>query len=209
MQIDQPEGGDVNAAAVDFAAPRARDSEERRKQVRDDWSACLTALAESRDKSEFARLFSHFAPRVKSYILRLGMPEASAEEITQEAMLLVWRKAHLFNRAKASASTWIFTLARNQSIDRMRRDKMPLYELPEEEPDPDERDMNEHGVLEDRMRAAIETLPENQAQVLHLSYYEGKSHSEIADQLGIPLGSVKSRLRLAFSKLKAHWGEEE
>ncbi len=205
MQKNDAEGGDVNAAAV---TPQEMTAEERRKQVRDEWSACLTALAETRDKSEFARLFAYFAPRVKAYILRLGMPDATADEVTQEAMLLVWRKAHLFNAAKASASTWIFTLARNQSIDRMRRDKMPLYELPEEEPDPDHRDQGEHSVIEDRMKAAIATLPESQAQVLHLSYYEGKSHSEIADQLGIPLGSVKSRLRLAFSKLKAHWGED-
>ncbi len=205
MQKNDAEGGDVNAAAITQQETAA---EERRKQVRDEWSACLTALAETRDRTEFSRLFGYFAPRVKAYILRLGMPDATADEVTQEAMLLVWRKAHLFNAAKASASTWIFTLARNQSIDRMRRDKMPLYELPEEEPDPDHRDMGEHSVIEDRMKEAIATLPEGQAQVLHLSYYEGKSHSEIADQLGIPLGSVKSRLRLAFSKLKAHWGED-
>ncbi len=205
MQKKDAKGGDVNAAAI---TQQDATAEERRKQVRDEWSACLTALAETRDRSEFARLFGYFAPRVKAYILRLGMPDATADEVTQEAMLLVWRKAHLFNAAKASASTWIFTLARNQSIDRMRRDKVPLYELPEEEPDPDHRDMGEHSVIEDRLKEAIATLPESQAQVLHLSYYEGKSHSEIADQLGIPLGSVKSRLRLAFSKLKAHWGED-
>jgi RNA polymerase sigma-70 factor (ECF subfamily) len=205
MQEFDAEGGDVNTAAI---TPQEMTAEERRKQVRDEWSACLTDLADTRSKTDFARLFAYFAPRVKAYILRLGMPDATAEEVTQEAMLLVWRKAHLFNSAKASASTWIFTLARNQSIDRMRRDKMPLYELPEEEPDPEQRDMGEHSIIEERMKAAIATLPEGQAQVLHLSYYEGKSHSEIADQLGIPLGSVKSRLRLAFSKLKAHWGED-
>ncbi len=204
MQKNDAEGGDVNAAAV---TPQEMTAEERRKQVRDEWSTCLMALAENRDRSDFARLFAYFAPRVKAYILRLGMPDATAEEVTQEALLLVWRKAHLFNADKASASTWIFTLARNQSIDRMRRDKMPLYELPEEEPDLDQRDMGEHSIIAQRMKAAIATLPESQAQVLHLTYYEGKSHSEIAGQLGIPLGSVKSRLRLAFSKLKAHWGE--
>ncbi len=206
MQKNDAGGGDVNAAAI---SPHGMTSEQRRKQVRDDWSACLTRLAETRDKTEFARLFGHFAPRVKAYLLRLGLVDATAEEVMQEAMLLVWRKAHLFNRSKASASTWIFTLARNQSIDRMRRDKVQLYELPEEEPDPDHRDMGEHSVISERMQEAIATLPEAQAQVLHLSYYEGKSHSEIADQLGIPLGSVKSRLRLAFSKLKAYWGEDE
>lgn len=204
MQKFNAKGGEVNAAAV---TPQRTTAEDRRKQVRNEWSACLTALAESRDRSEFARLFAYFAPRIKAYILRLGMPDAIADEIVQEAMLLVWRKAHLFNADKASASTWIFTLARNQSIDRMRRDRLAWSELPEEEPDPDHRDLGELSVIEARMKEAIATLPEGQAQVLHLSYYEGKSHSEIAAQLGIPLGSVKSRLRLAFSKLKAHWGD--
>ncbi|EXJ13069.1 MULTISPECIES: sigma-70 family RNA polymerase sigma factor [Nitrincola] len=201
MNNDEPLGGDVNAV-LSIA-------EERKKEMRDNWSARLTSLAETRDKAVFASLFDYFAPRLKAYITRLGMPPATAEEVAQEAMLSVWRKAHMFNAEKASASTWIFTLARNLCIDRMRREKAVEYELPEEEPDPEQRDQGEHLILEERMRDAIATLPENQAQVLHLSYYEGKSHSEIADQLGIPLGSVKSRLRLAFSKLKAHWGEEE
>lgn len=194
----------MSAAAV---TPQTRHSEQGSEQVCDEWSTCLARLAITRDKAEFARLFGHFAPRVKAYVLRLGMSDAVAEEVTQEAMLLVWRKAHLFNPAKARASTWIFTLARNQNIDRMRREKVQLFELPDDEPDADERDMGEQTVIADRMQSAIAELPEAQAQVLHLSYYEGKSHSEIADQLGIPLGSVKSRLRLAFGKLKAHWGE--
>ncbi|WP_417581322.1 sigma-70 family RNA polymerase sigma factor [Nitrincola sp.] len=201
MQEDEPTGGEVNAVI--------KITEEKKKKERDEWSARLTSLAETQDKATFAAIFGYFAPRVKAYIVRLGMPLATAEEVTQEAMLSVWRKSHMFNSAKASASTWIFTLSRNLCIDRMRREKAVEYELPEEEPDPDQRDMSEHAIIEERMQNAIAQLPENQAQVLHLSYYEGKSHSEIADQLGIPLGSVKSRLRLAFSKLKAHWGEEE
>ncbi|WP_409525834.1 sigma-70 family RNA polymerase sigma factor [Nitrincola sp. MINF-07-Sa-05] len=200
MQEDEPIGGDVNAVT--------KLAEDSRKQMRDEWSAQLMSLGETRDKVVFAQLFSYFAPRVKAYIIRLGMPLATAEEVTQEAMLAVWRKAHMFNSEKAAASTWIFTLARNQCIDRMRREKAVEYELPEEEPDPDQRDNAEHAILAERMQIAIQQLPENQAQVLHLSYYEGKSHSEIAEQLGIPLGSVKSRLRLAFSKLKTYWGEE-
>lgn len=202
MENNHSEGADVNTATV-------LASEEKRKKVRDEWSSVLASLSESRDKAAFARLYEYFAPRVKAYIIRFGMPVASAEELTQESMLAVWRKAHLYNRSKASASTWIFTLARNQCIDRLRREKAMEYELPEEEADPDQRHYGEHAVLEHRMEDAISTLPEAQAQVLYLSYYEGKSHSEIADQLGIPLGSVKSRLRLAFSKLKAFWGEEE
>lgn len=200
MDHQQPSGGDVYAVA---------DSQSPDVRTREEWSACLTRMAATQDKQLFSQLFQHFAPRVKAYILRLGIPLATAEEVTQEAMLSVWRKAHLFNADKANASTWIFTLARNLCIDRLRREKALEYELPEEEPDPDQRDMGEQRVLEQRMQLALAQLPEAQVQVLHLAYYEGKSHSEIAEQLGIPLGSVKSRLRLAFDKLKVYWGEAE
>lgn len=197
MLEDEPEGKKVTAAA-DL-------TQSKQKAERENWTRTLASLAESRDKQVFAQLFTHFGPRVKAYIIRLGMPPATAEEVTQEAMLSVWRKAHMFNAAKASASTWIFTLARNLCIDRMRKEKTQEYELPDDEVDPDTRDYGEQAVLEAQMKTVIDTLPEAQAQVLFLSYYEGKSHSEIAEQLGIPLGSVKSRLRLAFSKLKTHW----
>ncbi|TCK08127.1 sigma-70 family RNA polymerase sigma factor [Marinobacterium mangrovicola] len=197
MQEDDSEGKNVSAAA-DL-------TRDRQKRERETWTKVLASLAETRDKRLFAELFSHFGPRIKAYIIRLGLPAASAEEVTQEAMLSVWRKAHMFNASKASASTWIYTLARNLCIDRMRKEKAVEYELPEDEVDPSPRHLGEHAILEQRMKAALGTLPEAQAQVLFLSYYEGKSHSEIAEQLGIPLGSVKSRLRLAFDKLKTHW----
>lgn len=201
MDDNHTEDAEVNSAALL--------AEDKRKQVRDEWSAVLASLGQTNDKASFSRLYEYFAPRVKAYIIRFGMPLASAEELTQESMLAVWRKSHLYNRSKASASTWIFTLARNQCIDRLRREKVMQDELPEEEADPDQRHYGEHAVTATRMQSAIAKLPEAQAQVLYLSYYEGKSHSEIAEQLGIPLGSVKSRLRLAFSKLKSHWGGEE
>ncbi|GGO79740.1 RNA polymerase sigma factor [Marinobacterium nitratireducens] len=175
--------------------------------MREEWTACLARMAETRDRALFARLFEHFAPRVKAYLIRLGMAPAQADELAQEAMLSVWRKAHLFNPGKANASTWIFTLARNLCIDRLRREKMPCYELDADMPDGDDRDAGEGAVISDRLAACIRRLPEAQAQVLYMSYYDGRSHSEIAEVLGIPLGSVKSRLRLAFDKLKAMWGE--
>ncbi|NVK42311.1 MAG: sigma-70 family RNA polymerase sigma factor [Oceanospirillaceae bacterium] len=175
--------------------------------MREEWTACLARMAESRDRALFAQLFEHFAPRIKSYLMRQGASPAQADELAQEAMLSVWRKAHLFNPAKANASTWMFTLARNLFIDRLRREKAPCYELPTELPDADDRDAGEGAVISDRMLACIRKLPEAQAQVLYMSYYDGRSHSEIAEVLGIPLGSVKSRLRLAFDKLKLMWGE--
>jgi RNA polymerase sigma-70 factor, ECF subfamily len=175
--------------------------------VKEEWSACLAALAQSRDRADYARLFEHFAPRVKAYLIRLGMTPANAEELAQEALLSVWRKAHLFDPGKANASTWIFRLARNLCIDRLRREKIQFYELEYDEPDPDARHDGEHAVLATRMAESIKALPEAQAQVLYLSYYEGRSHSDIAQAIGIPLGSVKSRLRLGFEKLKQVWGE--
>lgn len=173
-----------------------------------EWTRLLAQFAETRDKADYVRLFRHFAPKVKGYIVRLGLTDATADELMQETMLSVWNKAHLYNPSKAAASTWIFTLARNQSIDWMRRQKYPEYELEDWHVGEDEGDAGEQSVLSDRMAEAIKTLPENQAQVIHMSFFEGRSHQEIADRIGIPLGSVKSRLRLAADKLKTIWRAE-
>lgn len=173
-----------------------------------EWSQMLSSLAESRDKKTYAQLFHHFAPKVKAYIIRLGVNGAAAEELTQEVMLSVWRKAHMYHIEKAAASTWIFTLARNQSIDWMRKQKYPEYSLDEWSETAMEEGQGEQSVMSDRMIKAIETLPEKQAQVIYMSYFEGRSHGDIASRLDIPLGSVKSRIRLAAEKLKLIWGGE-
>ncbi len=179
------------------------------KETAQDWSALLSQLAETKDKQLYIQLFRHFAPKIKAYIIRLGLMDSTAEELMQETMLSVWRKSHMYNRSKAAASTWIFTLARNQSIDWMRKQKYPEYGLEEwhEEPD-DSVDECEQVVTSDRMAKAIERLPENQAQVIYMSFFEGRSHSDISDRLGIPLGSVKSRIRLASEKLKLMWRDD-
>lgn len=179
------------------------------KETAQDWSALLSQLAETKDKQLYILLFRHFAPKIKAYIIRLGLMDSTAEELMQETMLSVWRKAHMYNRSKAAASTWIFTLARNQSIDWMRKQKYPEYGLEEwhEEPD-DSVDECEQVVTSDRMAKAIQRLPENQAQVIYMSFFEGRSHSDISDRLGIPLGSVKSRIRLASEKLKLMWRDD-
>lgn len=170
-----------------------------------EWTALLDRFAGTRDKATYIQLFRHFAPKIKAYIIRLGLTEATAEELMQETMLAVWNKAHLYNSSKAAASTWIFTLARNQSIDWMRRQKYPEYELEDWHVGEVEGDAGEQSVLSDRMAEAMKTLPENQAQVIYMSFFEGRSHQEIADRIGIPLGSVKSRIRLAADKLKTVW----
>ncbi|WP_415900725.1 sigma-70 family RNA polymerase sigma factor [Neptuniibacter sp. QD48_11] len=174
-----------------------------------DWSSLLMSLGETKDKALFVQLFKHFAPKIKAYIIRLGLVESTAEELMQETMASVWRKAHMYQKSKAAASTWIFTLARNQSIDWMRKQKYPEYSLDEwhEEAD-DSQDTCADMVLSSRMQASIDKLPELQAQAIYMSFYEGRSHSEIADRLGIPLGSVKSRIRLASEKLRVMWRDD-
>lgn len=166
----------------------------------------LDALASGPDRRAFARLFGHFAPRVKSYLRRLGADDALAEELVQEVMLTVWRRAQLFDRRQAGASTWIFTIARNKRIDRLRRERRPDLDpddpalVPEAETPADQQ--VEAGQRQARLRAAVARLPDEQARLLRLSYFEDKSHSTIADELDLPLGTVKSRLRLALSRLK-------
>jgi RNA polymerase sigma-70 factor (ECF subfamily) len=167
----------------------------------------LQTLAEARDRQAFARLFAHFAPRVKSYLRRLGAGDTLAEELAQEVMLTVWRRAHLFDRRQAGASTWIFTIARNKRIDAIRRDKRPDLDaddpalVPEAETPADK--LVEAGQKEERLRQAIEILPQEQAALLRMSFFEDKSHSAIAEELDLPLGTVKSRLRLALSRLRS------
>ena len=172
----------------------------------------LVAVAETQDRAAFSELFAFYAPRVKSYIMRLGSDNAQAEEISQDVMVTVWRKASLFDRSQASVSTWIFRIARNRRIDVFRRTKKPDLDpeetmlLPSGVEAPDARvDAME---TEARVRAAMKDLPGEQLQLLQLSFYEGLSHSEIAAKLDVPLGTVKSRIRLAFSKMKANLDED-
>jgi len=174
-------------------------------------NALLLRVASARDRAAFAALFSHFAPRVKAYLIRLGAPAALAEDLAQEALLSLWRKAHLFDPAKASAATWLFTIARNLRIDAMRREKRPEWEAEDFIP-------GDMGGVEDllaladeemRLRAALKELPPDQVQVIELSFFADKPHSQIAGELGIPLGTVKSRLRLAMARLKRALGDAE
>lgn len=166
----------------------------------------LQRVADDRDAEAFATLFATFAPRVKSYMMRRGADANTAEELAQETLLTVWRKAGLYSCDKGSATTWIFTIARNLRIDRLRRE-VPWQELPEGR---DEEESNEtppdEAVSERersaRVQAALKQLPDDQQQVVTLSFIDGLSHSEIAEQLDLPLGTVKSRMRLAYQKIR-------
>lgn len=160
------------------------------------------------DRAAFAAIFAKYAGRVKSYLLRLGAPAATAEDLAQDAMVSVWRRAASFDAAKAKASTWIFVVARNSWIDRVRREKVEFAyrETPDapagaaEAPD----DAAVRRQTEASIGAALQLLSEEQEQVVRLSFFEDAPHAEIASRLSLPLGTVKSRLRLALAKLRAH-----
>lgn len=166
----------------------------------------LYRVAKSGDAEAFQELYATYGPRVKAYMMRLGSDPNVAEDLAQETLLMVWRKAGLYSVEKGSAVTWIFTIARNLRIDRLRREVawQPLpegdYGEPSSEPLPDEQvTVQQHKV---RVRAALQELPDDQSEVVVLSYIEGLSHSEIAERLGVPLGTVKSRMRLAYQKVR-------
>ena len=174
----------------------------------DEWSVCLVAVAEQQDREAFARLFNHFAPLVKAFALSGSALAAShADEIVQEVMLKVWQKAGAYNPRKAAASTGIYTIARNCRTDiyrRLQKFDTPLsaediwVEQSDEEPFV-EVQQKRNAV---RVREMLTELPQEQGQILAKVYMEGKSHSEVAAELGLPLGTVKSRVRLAMQKLQ-------
>lgn len=166
----------------------------------------IQRVASERDKEAFAELFRIYAPRLKSYMMRRGADAATAEELAQETLLAVWRKAGLYSDDKGSATTWIFTIARNLRIDRLRRE-VTWQALPEghtetasEEASPDEIVSAQERRV--RVQAALSELPPEQLEAVTLAYIEGLSHSEIAERLQLPLGTVKSRMRLAYQKMR-------
>ncbi len=172
----------------------------------------LVAVATRQDRAAYSEIFAYYGPRVKSYLLRLGADNALAEEITQDVMVSVWRKAQLFDRNQASVSTWIFRIARNRRIDLFRRARRPDLDPEETMILPSGVEAPDAGVetmeTEKRVRAAMKDLPEEQVSLLRLAFYEGLSHREIAEKLDVPLGTVKSRIRLAFAKMKARLGDD-
>jgi RNA polymerase sigma-70 factor (ECF subfamily) len=167
----------------------------------------LTAVARRRDRDAFARLFDLFAPRLKGYLMRLGASDGTAEDVVQDVMLTVWRRAHTYDPAKAGAATWLFTVARNRRIDLIRRERRPALDAddPTWTPvaDPPADDALDARRLEARLRAALSALPADQARALRLSFRGDLSHGAIAAALGVPLGTVKSRIRLAMRRLRA------
>lgn len=178
----------------------------------DEWQQKLLRIAEHRDRKAFNELFAHFAPKIKAFALSKPYghnPSQFADELIQEVMIKIWNKADNYNPAYAGASTWIFTIARNCRIDMIRKNNRHSYPLESDELLEVE---DEDGVLpfqaaqqqhyERDVREYLNALPHDQAQIIAKVYMEGKSHNEVAEELDLPLGTVKSRVRLALTKLK-------
>jgi RNA polymerase sigma factor (sigma-70 family) len=166
----------------------------------------LTAVGSERDGEAFTVLFDHFGPRVHAQMRRLGLAPFAAADVTQDVMETIWRKAHLFDRRKSAAATWVFHIARNRRIDVRRRSREwpcaaeSFAAIPDPAGPGDE--CVEAAQREQCVRAALDVLPHEQGTLVKLAFFEGLSHSTIAERTKLPLGTVKSRLRLAFCRLR-------
>jgi len=171
-----------------------------------DFNACIARIAAHQDREAFATLFDHYAPRVKALLVRSGSPPSAAEELAQETLLAVWRKAHLFDQGRASAAAWIFTIARNLRIDSLRRADRAVYaeDFAPDAEDPPQPDAILNGAQEaERVRAAMRTLNPDQAQAIEMAFFHEQTHTQISDALGVPLGTIKARIRFGMMKLRA------
>lgn len=168
------------------------------------WVDQITRIRDEKDKKAFAEVFGHFAPRIKGFLMKSGADATLAEECAQEVMATVWLKAHMFDPTRASVATWIFTIARNRRIDILRREKRPEPEDlpwgPEAEPEQD--DVLVLQQESELLGEAMKDLPPAQRELIEKAYFGDMSHSEIAAETGLPLGTIKSRIRLALDRLR-------
>ncbi|MEM6341412.1 MAG: sigma-70 family RNA polymerase sigma factor [Pseudomonadota bacterium] len=168
------------------------------------WVEHLNRIKNDQDEVAFAELFDHFAPRVKGFLMKSGADASLAEECAQEVMATCWHKAHMFDPSRASVATWIFTIARNKKIDVLRRQRRPEPEDlgwgPEEEPDQDDVIVLQQET--ELLGRAMAELPAAQRELIERAYFGELTHSEIAAETGLPLGTIKSRIRLALERLR-------
>jgi RNA polymerase sigma-70 factor (ECF subfamily) len=171
----------------------------------------LTAVGVERDGEAFTELFDHFRPRVHAQMLRLGLAPFAAADVAQDVMETIWCKAHQFDRSKSAAATWVFRIAQNRRVDVRRRSRdhiffdTDLLAIPD--PAPDNDDNIDAAQREQHVHAALEELPRDQFRMVQLAFFEGLSHASIAARTKIPIGTVKSRLRLAFTRLRRLLGD--
>ena len=209
-----PGNGPDSASEPDRAAPKGARGAPATPDTED--GALLRRIAENRDKTAFERLYHRYAGRIRGLMLKAGASPGEADETAQEAMLAIWRKAHLFDPAKAGAATWIFTVARNRRIDLLRKARRPAPDpndplFVQEPVRPAEQDIAA-AERDSLVRKAVLSLNDDQRAVVRMAFFEGLSHAEIAGRTGTPLGTIKSRLRLATGRLRGilgdHVGEE-
>ena len=172
--------------------------------VQNTWAEHLSQIQLHQDQKAFAELFSYFAPRVKAFLIKSGASPSMAEECTQEVMATLWHKAHLFDPSRASVATWIFTIARNKKIDALRKQRRPEPEDLQWGPESEPEALDILALQQDanQLTLAMTALPSQQRDLIKKAYFGELSHSEIAAETGLPLGTIKSRLRLALSKLR-------
>lgn len=172
-----------------------------------DVSAYILAIASHADMDAFQALFQNYSPRIRAYLLKQTRNAQAAEDLMQETMLAIWRKAGQYDPARGPASAWIFTIARNIWIDAWRKQRRPEIDPNDPAlaaaPEPDAANLIEQRQSHDALHKAMQTLPPEQINLIRLSFFEEASHSTIASQLGLPIGTVKSRIRLAFGRLRA------
>lgn len=178
-----------------------------RRPVRGAMSDLLSRIATDRSDAAFRSLFDEYGPRVRHFMLKLGADPSLAEELTQQTLITVWRKAQLYSAEKGSASTWIYTIARNLRTDHIRRQRAwqelsdeHAQAIPSEEPSPEQ--VVSARERQARVQEVLGDLPPEQLEVVRLAYMDGLAHGEIAERLSLPLGTVKSRIRLAYQKLR-------
>lgn len=205
-KTDAPEGmlAYKGLSAKDIRKSRAQKLNAEQMTKRMAWVVQVTAVRDHKDKAAFAEIFGYFAPRVKSFLMKSGASPDLAEECTQEVMATLWNKAHMFDPTKASVSTWIFTIARNRKIDLLRKQRRPEPEdLPwGPEAEPDQADAMGLQQETEKLGEALATLPPEQRKLIEKAYFGELSHSEIAAETGLPLGTIKSRIRLALERLR-------
>ena len=180
----------------------------------DEAADLIEAIAARQDKAAFANLFRHYAPRVKAFLMRGGSDPETAQEVAQEALIMVWRKAASFDRSKAAASTWIYTIARNKRIDLARRTNRPTIDtedwLTVFAPEAQDADTSVlAGQTYRRVEELLGSLSADQLLVIRKAFFEDKTHTAIAEELGLPLGTVKSRIRLALGRLREALEKDE
>lgn len=167
----------------------------------------LVAIGANADLEAFEALFNQYSPRIRAYMLKMTRNAQAAEDLMQETMLTVWRKAGQFDPARGPASAWIFTIARNIWIDAWRKQRRPELDPDDpalvSEPPPEADRVLEDQQNHEALHKALQTLPPEQMDLIRLSFFDEASHSTIAEQLGLPIGTVKSRIRLAFGRLRA------